>query len=352
MSMKLDTKRGRRNVGIGVGIFAIITAGIILGVGWQLGWLAPLGIGGDDEPTVLTTSSFSVISKIDGEDVSDFIELSIWIPEDEDKIEDADDIFTMALFEEEESSKDAEDISIDLREVSYAWVEIDPDAESVFETHWILITGGVNREYVIHGIHLSSDVNFNIQVRDTLASVTVASYQTDNNLTVIMDVDHYNTAGIHANSDDWDVDDDDWVDMTTEEKEEYYDEAGFRSQEPLYSPHDDLEKDFDEPLEQMTDGLALRFIFNGSVSTTDGSATQVNFTVNNEDLPIEVVFNGVNIDLIWYKGIDFLSGAYTFDIEIQFGDNITLSDVDSGRIVVPRGDDNLGAFTKYSDIGA
>jgi len=32
--------------------------------------------------------------------------------------------------------------------------------------------------------------------------------------------------------------------------------------------------------------------------------------------------------------------------------NIELDDVDSGRIVVPRDDDGLGAFTKYSDIGA
>lgn len=344
------TKRNR--IIIGTVIFALLATGIILAVGWQLGWLAPLGIGDDDEDAELTATTFTLTSKVDGEDVSDFVEISIWIPEDEDKIDEFDDVFTMALFDEEESSKDADDVSIDLREVSYAWVEIDPDAESVFETDWILIVGGTNNAYDLFVKHLSSDLNFNIQVRDTLASVTVASYQTNNNLTVIMDVDHYTTANIHANTDDWDVDDDDWTDMTTEEREEYYDEANFRSQETLYSPHDDLEKDFDDPLEKLTDAPCLRFIFNESVSTTDGSVTQINFTVNNEDLPIEVVYHGVNIDLIWYEGIDFLDGAYNFDIEILFASNISLSDVDSGRIVVPRGDDNLGAFTKYSDIGA
>ena len=135
MSMKLDTKRGRRNFAIGFGIFAIITAGIILGVGWQLGWLAPLGIGVEEDEE-LEVSTFQILSQVDGEDVSDFVELSIWIPEDEEDIEDDEDVFTMALFEEEESSKDADDISIDLREVSYAWIEIDPDAEVVFETHF------------------------------------------------------------------------------------------------------------------------------------------------------------------------------------------------------------------------
>lgn len=351
MSYKMrKTKRNR--IIIGTVIFALLATGIIVAVGWQLGWLAPLGIGDDDEDEELILSSFALISKVDGEDVSDFVEISIWIPEDEDKIEDFEDVFTMSLFEEEESSKDADDVSIDLREVSYAWVEVDPDAESVFETDWILLTGGTNKDYILFAKDLSSDLNFNIHVRDTLASVTVANYQTDNNLTVVMDVDHYTVANIHANTDDWDVDDDDWADMTTSEREEYYDEAKFRSQETLYSPHDDLEKDYDDPLEQMTNGLCLRFIFNGSVSTTDGSATQVNFTVNDSDLPIEVIFNGVNVDLIWYEGIDFLDGAYTFDVEIQYGADIKLSDVDSGRIVVPREDDNLGTFTKYSDIGA
>lgn len=345
-------KSKRNRIILGSIIFVFLATGIILAVGWQLGWLAPLGIGGDDEPAVLTASTFKLTSKIDGEDVSDFVEISIWIPEDEDKIEDFEDVFTMSLFEEEESSKDAEDVSIDLRAVSYAWVEIDPDAESVFETQWVLLTGGINYAYSLFAYHLSSDVNFNVHVRDTLASVTVASYQTDNNLTVVMDIDHYTTADIHANTDDWDIDDDDWTDMTTEEKEEVYDEANYRSQEPLYSPHVDLEKDFSDPLEKLTDALILRWIFNESVSTTDGSATQINFTVNNADLPIEVIYNGVNIDLVWYEGIDFLDGAYSFDIEIQFGADITLSDVDSGRIVVPRSDDNLGAFTKYSDIGA
>jgi hypothetical protein len=70
-------------------------------------------------------SSFQLISYVDGEDVSDFVEISVWVPDDEAEFDETEDIYTWSNFEEEESSKDADDVSIDLSGIEYAWLEID-----------------------------------------------------------------------------------------------------------------------------------------------------------------------------------------------------------------------------------
>jgi hypothetical protein len=91
---------------------------------------------------------------------------------------------------------------------------------------------------------------------------------------------------------------------------------------------------------------------NGTISTTNGAVDQVNFTIDDEDLPIEVVIDGVYIHCIFYESIDFDTGINSFMFEMEFGAQIHLDQVESGRIVVPREDDNLGTFTAYSTIGA
>jgi hypothetical protein len=319
-----------------------------LGMGW---WASPFAV---DEPTVtLSTSSFSGESAIDGEDVSGFTEMSLWIPEDEDDMDEFDDYFVIANFEEEVKSKDMDDVSIDISDYLYVWVEIDPDAQGLFATEWILLSG-VNADYQFMLKDQSTDVNFNMLDRDTLDEITVASYATDGNYSILFDCPHYTTTAnqLHANTDDWDMDDEKWDELDADDKLEYYDESNWAGQYPIYIMTDDDEKDYDEPLEQLTDALAFKMIFNTTVSTTDGSATQVNCTIPDSNENIEVIVDGVNIWFVYYEAVTFEGGANSFTFDLEFGADIEISDVDSGRVEVPRSDDNLGAFTKYSDIGA
>lgn len=323
-----------------------------IGVGW---WASPYDDDDDDEaPTTLAKSLFGVKCKdINGyEDVSGFTEISIWIPEDETDME-FKDYFKIVNLEEEVKSKDADDVSLDISDYLYVWVEINPEGKGLFATHWILLPG-VNEVYEFEVFDQSTDVNFNLVYRDNLSAITVADYQTNANVSMIFDIPHYttNATELHANSDDWDMDADKWADLDAEGQLEYYDEKYFAGQYPTYVLTDDDEKDWDEPLEKLTDAFAFKMIFNDTVSSTDLSVTQVNCTFPDTLDNIEIIVDGANIWFVFYEAVTFTSGAETFDFELQFGANITLSDIDSGRISVPRSDDNLGAFVKYSDIGA
>jgi len=335
-------------------LLALITGGSIYAIGLGIGWWASPFEDEDVAPTTLAKSSFELECKdINGyEDVSAWVEISIWVPEDETDME-FKDYFKIANLEEEVKSKDADDVSLDISIYLWVWVEIDPDNKSLFANCWILLSGN-NEVYELDVYDQSTDVNFNLVDRDTLGAITVADYQTDGNFTMIFDVPHYTTTAdqLHANTDDWNIDSDKWGDFDAGDKLEYYDEKYFAGQYPTYVLTDDDEKDYDEPLEQLTDAFAFKMIFNDTVSTTDLSVTQVNCTIPDTNENIEIIVDGAIIWFVFYEAVTFTGGAEEFTFSLQFGANITLSDIDSGRIAVPRSDDNLGTFTKYSDIGA
>ncbi|MFX1239157.1 MAG: hypothetical protein ACFE8P_15755, partial [Promethearchaeota archaeon] len=159
------------------------------------------------------------------------------------------------------------------------------------------------------------------------------------------------TSNIHVGT-NWAMESDDFDELSASEKAKYYDEKNWRCQAPLYDPNDDLEKEADDDLECLTEAFAIELDFNASVSTTNGATTQINLTLADSKEPIEIVFSGDKIYLIFYETIDFEAGDYTFDLEIEFGSEIHLDNAKTGRIAVPRGDDNLGAFTAYSAIAA
>jgi len=346
--MPYDKKRSKKGTsGKKILLILLIVSAIGVGVWLMLSYLpfSPFASVPSQD-----TSTFTLISSVDGEDVS-WVEIDVLVPKDDVEFEDYEDIFTRSNFEVEISSRDAEDVSIDLTPYSYIWIEIDPDGETVFENDFILLTGGSNYNYIFYVYDLSSDVNFNI-MDESMSPITVGNLSLNANYTVIMDVPHYTTSGIHANGNDWTVDSDDWDDMTASEKEFYYDEANFRSQAPLYNPSDDLSKDYDHPLEKLTEAFAIKLTFNTTVSTVDGNAAQVNITVVDDDEPIEVVVSGTFIFLIFYDEVKFNNGPRSFRLEMVTGSGIGLDNAHSGRLEVPYDDRNLGTFTAYSAIGA
>ena len=349
MSMRIaKSKIKRQRTIIASLVLGVIAIGVVAGVGYQLGWWAPIGL--TDTTTTPSGMTITLKSSVDGEDVSDFIEVSVWIPDDEDDIVDFEDVLTIANFDETEKSKNADDINLDVSASSYVWIEIDPDGESVFETEWVL-KSGVNSHYTIYIHDSTSDVALNILDGD-MDEITVGAFNTDGNYTLVLDCPHYTTSNLHANSDDWDVTDDDWDEMTTTEKEWYYDEANVRDQAPFYNPADDDEKDYSDDLERLTNAFACRLTMNGSISTTDGNDAQVNFTMTDSDIPAEVIISGVYVYIVWYETIEFDSGAISERMEIEFGEDIHLDNAQSGRLEVPRDNYGLGTFTELSAIGA
>ncbi len=333
-------------------LLVIIVAVSGMLVFFLVGNMAGLWAAAPTTTTTPTTSTFTVISYVDGEDVSDFVPISIWVPEESDSIEEFEDVTYLSTnFEEEVASDDAEDVSEDLSAHSYFWVEIDPDGDTVFANNFHLFSG--NGQYTIYVYHQSSDLNFNM-LTSTNDEVTMGSYQTNGNFTFIMSVPQSTTTNAHAGSGGWDIEQSDVNDMDATELRELYDERFWRCQAPTYDPAVDTQKKYDDTLERITNAFALMIDFNDTVSTTDGNVNQVNCSITDfyTDYPVEVIISGDKIYFVFTQVIQFKYNDYTLPFEMEFGTNISISDVDSGRIVVPQDDDNLGLFTKYSDIAA
>ena len=325
-------KSNRKKVILGV---ALLASASILGYFLFFG-LSPVST------AVAEESTFNLVSYEDGEDVSSFVEISVWIPDPDEKFDDAEDWYKKSMFDEEISSKDADDVEIDLTGYDYVWIEIDPDAESVFETTWYIISGGEgsNTEYSLDVFHLSSDVHLTTSSR---AGSEGWDGIADGNYTVIMDFPGYTITNTHV-GDDWDMDDDDWDDLDSDDKLDYYDERNWRNQAPNYVLGDDTNNDFEDNVEQLTEAYALKLVFNDTISSTDGEATQINVSIADSE-PVETATSGTFLFIVFYEPI---SAIATLDFEISLAVNITCSYIYSGRLAVPGDINSIGTLTAYS----
>lgn len=304
----------------------------------------------DTTPTTTekATSSFTLMSSPDGEDVSNFVEMDIWLPKSSATFEDTDDIYTLTNFERAETGKDAEDISIDLRNEAYAWAEI--TGNSVFANTFKLLYGGANYDYMLYAYHESSDVNFNILDSNMNASF-YAGYQGDSNFTAVIDVPHYTTtvAQMHYGV-GWETSATEFADYNAAQQKVVWDEKNWRTQARYLDPSlDTADHEYIEGLEEYTEYFALRLTFNDSVSTVNGNVLEVNCTIAKGE-NVRAVYSGTIIYLVVTEDINFENGAYNFKFELQIAANISITTAASGRVTVP--DDTPDVFTQYSLIGA
>jgi len=326
----------------GLGLFCV---GLLIIFVWQYGpWAAV-----ETEDTTVTLSTFGGKCYVSGEIVSDLQKGDLYVPKDsyDGGFVDIEDIYTLSNFELEESDKYLEDISIDMSSIPYAWLRM--KANSVFAEHWYLLVGGTN-DYIekFVGQH-PSDLNFQI-LNESMSAITVGTFQTDGNTTVTLDIPHYNPNDTRV-GEKWNITATDFADMSQLQKEYVQDEANYRCLFPTYNPTVDQEKEYDSNLERITFAHCLKYQFNTTLNKTDGSVHQVNMSTVDSNIPVETVISGQFIYQIFYESIKFIDGPYSFRNEWQFANNISLVNVFSGTIVLPRGSDNLGDFVQLSTIG-
>jgi hypothetical protein len=340
-------------------------------------------------PTTKLTSTFTLIDYNTGEDVSEWVEISVWTPDPDDIPFDSDeDPYRLANFDEDVTSQDAADVTIDLRSHSVAWLEIDPDHESdyggyagVFAAPTVddyrQLTGGANYDYTFYVYHEPSDVDIDILDRNrglghwnVSRIIQLLTVRTDDiNGTIVLNLPWNSTAGIHAGevgNDGWDIDDDELDDMIADfdpvtlrygdELEWLYSQNNFRTIAPFYDPADDTLKDYDSDLEKLTNAFVIDFTFNATINMTDQhdaftDDAQVNFTIYERDwksLDVEILRSGAHLYVIFLSPFTCYPGGFSFDFEMVLGDSINVSAVETGRMVIPRDENNLGAFTAYS----
>jgi len=354
-----DTKSHlKRNVAIGVIVVLLLGFGF-----WMLipGAIVP--------PTPAAgNSTWTLIDYTTREVVGDFVEISVYI--DDQDIDETSDIYSLTNFDEVVTSDDAEDVSLDLTDVKYAWVEIEPDGEEVYSNNFHLYIGGANFDYTIEVYHLASNISMTNINRGNMSLFGCSCNLTDctqiggdiypgswcnGNYTMALDVPLWTTGAPHCD-DHWDMehcppdmdepDEEDWL-IT-------YNERSHRCEAPLYNPANDDSKEYESHLEQITEAFALKITFNGTINCTDGSGYQVNMTIMDElySEPIEIVSCGDSIYVIFYDPINFNPKLYSFSYEILFGDTITWSDIEAGRLTIPKGAKAcpIGTFTSLNSI--
>lgn len=296
-------------------------------------------------PSEQEVSTFSVTMYTDGEDVSDWLELSIHLPKSSVDFSSDSDYQDLDNFDEEIASKDANDIEIDLSEYEgYGWIEVNPDSESVIMQDMHRISLGHNRNYQINAFHLSSDVYFGITDE---SDGTIAAPGADGNYTMgSFMFPTYTTTGEHV-GDNWDMTDSEFSDLSTENQNEYYDENLYRAQAPQYLSADDSDDNYDDELSRITQAFALKFVMNDTINETDGSVLQVNCTLDDPfDDYMSVLIDGQNMYHVFQKPVT--KGA-TYGFEMQLGANITTSSVQGVRLDTPYDDDqSLSVSTGYS----
>ena len=348
----------KRNLGIGVLVILLILGGYVLFVPGAL-------IPPEDEE--LTATTWTLIDYVTREDVSDFVEISVWI--DDKDIDEPADIRRLSNFDEEITSDDAEDVSLDLRDVNYAWVEIEPDQEEYYSRNMHLYVGGTNFDYEIEVYHMPSTVMITNIDRATGCACLLSNcsgyagenetvpYQGSGNYTMALDLPIWNTAEPQCGN-HWDMEkcppDMDADDVEEEDWLITYNERSHRCEAPLYISGDDDSKEFDTHLEQITNAFVIKIRMNETVNCTDGSTNQVNMTLRDElySESIELISCGDSIFVVFYGTIKFFPKLYSFSYEIVFGTTIEWCNIESGRMEIPRGAKAcpLGTFTAYQSI--
>ena len=306
-------------------------------------------------PTVKTASTFTTISSLSGEDVSNFVEWDIWVPKSGATFDDGmEDITALTTnFEREITGKDADDISIDLRDHPYAWAEI--TGNTVFNNTFYLIYGGSNYDYIFHGHQESSDVNFNI-LNSTGGAITIPGWASGDgvavadNFTAVADAPHYTLTDNQYGDVGWELSATEFTDLSAREKEAIWDEAKYRDQYPTYNPTVDTVNELDRDFEKITNAFALKYTFNETINVTDGATLEVNCTID-RGYPIDVLVSGANLYMVFYEGIDFYTEPYTFGYEMSYGADISITTVISCRVDVPGSLSTATLAKTYSTIG-
>lgn len=348
-------------------------------------------------PTTKLTSTFTLIDYVTGEDVSEWVEITVWEPTSAADFDDEEDPYRLINFERMETTKDASDVAVDFRDGEYYWVEIDPDDDVVYGGYdlfaasgfpsrygattddYRFIIGGANYDYLMYVYHLP--YNTTINVLDRSCSATghdgatgldewvigtsvdggVDHVGTENGtFTVYLDIPNNATDGLHAGSvvgHDWDMDTDitdlfEWEDLRW-----LRDQRNFRVQAPFYDPADDTDREYDDDLEVLTNAFCVRFTFN--VTVNGNASTHVTFELierNYESYPIEVVIHGTFIDCIFYEPITWTDGMFpSFDFNITCEESsgpangIGITEVATGRLTVPGDQGAIGVFTRLAD---
>ena len=324
-----------------LGIIAIVIIVSVSGY-FLVTYMQGLAIAPD---TPASTTTFVGYDYVSGEDVSGHAHIKILGLKATVENPDSVDIRTLTNYEELDEVDDIDDISVDLSLVLYYMIVINPAGDQYWATTYQLEYGMknvANFELVLY--HQASDVDGTILDTSTMDEWDLSSDMT--HALLIIDIPHESADELHK-GDGWDTTTTEYADLDTVDQLFFQDQANYRCEFPTYSPVLDSDKDGQDNLEVVTNVFAIEFTFNTTISLVDGVATQVNLTIN-DNSPIELAYSATNIYALFYRVIDFESGAYSVDFDVAMAVNITCLTVKTVRIPVPYETSSLGTAVVLS----
>ncbi len=328
-----------RNILIGVVIICLI-GGALTFDSWD-DWLAGSGLA-DVPETEKTTSKFSFYDAASGEVVTAHLHISIWKNDPDEGTLTGDKIYQLRYYEEDIKTKDAADVSIDLRDIERIFIEINPGLDQYYLHTYIPRTGGKNKDFLLPVYHRPSNVSINFRDRNT-----GDEWDSSSDIVGTIDLDLlWNSTDELCVGEDWSITTTEYNDLTESEQFDYKNQRKYRVLAPGYDLAVDLDRDYNDELEQLTSAFVIRYTFNHSINLADGSVYQVNFTLmdtNDITPPFEVQITAQYIDLIAYSPIYFKDGPYSLGGKIELGVNISCSSLQTGWGTLPR--ETVTAFT-------
>jgi len=128
---------------------------------------------------------------------------------------------------------------------------------------------------------------------------------------------------------------DDLDDLSAKTLAKLQNERWYRNMPTLYTLTDDtcthgLSGDY----EWITETSAIEFIFNATISTTDGEATQVNFT-STCDYDHLLEYDNNTLYFVTTETWGTYYGNFEMFFEASLGENISVSSIKAGRVVIP-----------------
>jgi len=327
-----------RNILVFVVIVCLI--GVVSTSGSWDEWIAGSGLG--SQPTVKTTSTFSFYDAASGEIVSGHLHISIWKNDPDEGTLTGDDIYKLQYYEEDIKTKDAADVSIDLRDIERYFIEINPGLDQYYLHTYIPRTGGKNVDLLLPVYHRPSNVSINFRDRNT-----GDEWDKSSDIVGTIDLDlPWNSTNELCVGEDWSISTTEYNALSESAKLDYKDQRKYRVLAQAYDPSVDLDRDYNDNLEQLTSAPVIRYTFYNSINLTDGSANQVNITLletNGITPPFDVQISAQYIDIIGYSPIYFNNGPYALGVKIEVGASQNCTALQIGWGTLPR--ETVTAFT-------
>lgn len=284
-----------------------------------------------DTPVVLTESSVIMTDWTSKEDLGELCPFTLY--GDEGKITNNDERYDITFYKIISTEVMPDDFGKDLSEYDYLMFRVNPDeaTDGWWTTYdYFYPNLGGNNVYNLFGYHEATDLYGNVL---DITSGTAWDRATDINGTIPLWYPTVTKTEVHRGN-HFEIETD-LADCSQTILDKLWNEKYYRNMPTLFTLTDDTsDHDHTSDYSWITETFMIEFIFNATISTTDGAVTQVNFTAEC-DYNFQIELDAANLYFVTTESWDTLLGNFEMFFEISMGTHINCTTVKAGRGIIP-----------------